>query len=70
MTFWTICPKTCLVMDMADFEKMYYELFRATERAINILTKAQNKCEDMYINSPECEIFTFSDKNTKNNKKI
>lgn len=57
-------------MDMADFEKMYYELFRATERAINILTKAQNKCEDMYINSPECEIFTFSDKNTKNNKKI
>lgn len=59
-----------LVMDMADFEKMYYELFRATEKAINILIEAQNKCEDMYINSPECEIFAFPDKNAKNNKKI
>ena len=50
---------------MADFEEMYYELFRATEKAINILIEAQRKCEDMYINSSECEILTFPDKNTK-----
>ena len=50
---------------MADFEEMYYELFRATEKAINILIEAQRKCEDMYINSSECEILTFPDKNIK-----
>ncbi len=49
---------------------MYYELFRATEKAINILIEVQNKCEDMYINAPECKISTFPDKNTKNNKKF
>ena len=65
MTFWTICPKIYLVIYMADFEEMYYELFRATEKAINILIEAQRKCEDMYINSPECEILTFPDKNIK-----
>lgn len=54
-----------MVISMADFEEMYYELFRATEKAINILIEAQRKCEDMYINSSECEILTFPDKNTK-----
>ncbi len=70
MTFWTICPKIYWVIDMADFEEMYYELFRATEKAINILIEVQNKCEDMFINAPECKISTFPDKNTKNNKKF
>ena len=65
MTFWTICPKIYVVISMADFEEMYYELFRTTEKAINILIEAQRKCEDMYINSSECEILTFPDKNIK-----
>ena len=33
---------------MADYKKMYIELFRATETAIQVLIESQNKCEDMY----------------------
>ncbi len=32
---------------------MYFDLFRATEKAINILIEAQQKCEEKYISSPE-----------------
>lgn len=32
-----------------DYKEMYLELFRATEKAINLLIAAQRKCEDMYI---------------------
>ena len=36
---------------MADYEKMYKTLFLATERAIDILIEAQQKCEDLYVDS-------------------
>ena len=32
---------------------MYFDLFRATEKAINILIEAQQKCEEKYISSSE-----------------
>lgn len=32
-----------------DYKEMYLELFRATEKAINILIDAQQKCEEKYI---------------------
>ena len=41
---------------------MYLDLFRATEKAINILIDAQQKCEEKYISSPEI-VELFSDKN-------
>ena len=41
---------------MPDWKEMYLTLFRETEKAINILTDAQRRCEEMYINAPEPEI--------------
>lgn len=38
---------------MPDYKEMYLSLFRATEKAINILIEAQNKCEDMYIEAED-----------------
>ena len=41
---------------MPDWKEMYLELFRETEKAIDILIAVQRRCEDMYINAPEPEI--------------
>ena len=40
---------------MPDYEKMYYTLFNATEKAINMLIEAQNKCEDIYVETADEE---------------
>lgn len=34
---------------MTDYKEMYLILFRATEKAANILIEAQRKCEELYI---------------------
>ncbi len=34
---------------MPDYKKMYFEMVRETEKAINILIAAQKRCEEMYI---------------------
>lgn len=34
---------------MADWKEMYLSLMRDTEKAIRILEKGQEKCEDMYL---------------------
>lgn len=44
------------VRTMPDWKEMYLTLFRETEKAISILTDAQRRCEEMYINAPEPEI--------------
>lgn len=41
---------------MADYKKMYHEMVRETEKAINILIAAQRRCEEMYISSSDPEI--------------
>ncbi len=38
---------------MADYKKMYLELFSATTKAIAILQKAQVNTEEIYISSEE-----------------
>lgn len=38
---------------MADYKEMYLHLMRETERAIQILIKAQQDCEEMYLSAPE-----------------
>lgn len=35
------------------YERMYYEMARAVEKAIRILIEAQQKCEEMYISQGE-----------------
>ena len=48
---------------MADYKKMYHEMVRETEKAINILIDAQRRCEEMYISAPEPEITLLPPKN-------
>ena len=38
---------------MPDYRKMYYELFHATEDAIQILIKAHRCCEEIYESEDE-----------------
>ena len=40
---------------MADYKTMYYKLFNSLSDAIEILQKAQQKGEDLYIDSPDDE---------------
>ena len=40
------------VILMPDYKEMYYTLFRASEKAVNILLEAQRSCEEMYLDSP------------------
>lgn len=41
---------------MPDYQEMYLEMVRETEKAINILINAQQKCEEMYINASDNDI--------------
>ena len=38
---------------MPDYKAMYFNLFNSVTDAIEILTEAQKKAEEMYINSCE-----------------
>ena len=40
---------------MPDYEKMYFTLFNAITDAVNILSEAQQKTEEIYITSSEEE---------------
>ena len=41
---------------MPDYKEMYLKMFRASEKAVNILIAAQQECEELYISSPEPEL--------------
>ncbi len=41
---------------MNEYKEMYLTLFRATERAINILISAQRECEELYLSMPEPDL--------------
>lgn len=47
------------VLFMPDYKEMYLTLFRATEKAINLLISAQQECEDLYLSAPEPELLVF-----------
>lgn len=38
---------------MADYKAMYLAAMDAMERAIEMLTEAQQKCEDLYVETGE-----------------
>ena len=40
---------------MPDYEKMYLDLFRASEEALDILIAAHRRCEEMYLSSQQEE---------------
>lgn len=45
---------------MPDYKEMYLRLFRATEKAVQVLIAAQQECEELYLASPESELKVFS----------
>ena len=47
------------VMEMIDYEEMYYKMVRATEQAINVLIQAQKECEQMYIEARDTPLVVF-----------
>ena len=56
MTFWTICPILSFeVIRMTDYQKLYLTMFRASEKAIELLIEAQRKCEEEVLRSGEDE---------------
>lgn len=40
---------------MPDYKEMYLSVFRATEKAIRLLTEAQMKAEELLLESVEAE---------------
>lgn len=38
-----------------DYKEMYLKMVRATEKAMDILIRAQQECEEMYIDQTEEE---------------
>ena len=41
--------------DDANYKEMYLTMMRASEKAIRILIKAQQTCEEMYLNPKKTE---------------
>ncbi|MEG1994382.1 MAG: hypothetical protein RR048_05670 [Oscillospiraceae bacterium] len=52
---------------MPNYKELYFKLFRATEKAIRLLTTAQQECEELYLNQPEIDLKVLSI-STENNK--
>ncbi|MFT8890055.1 MAG: hypothetical protein ABF904_14800 [Ethanoligenens sp.] len=46
---------------MADYQEMYRKLFQATTKAIDILQKAQQETEELYIASDQPELHLTKD---------
>ena len=41
---------------MPDYKEMYLAMFRANEKAVNLLLAAQRECEEMYLSAPAPEL--------------
>lgn len=50
---------------MPDYKEMYIKMFRASERALDIIIAAQQECEKLYAanSSPKLKVVSFSEKN-------
>lgn len=38
---------------MSDYKELYLKLFRASEKAVNLLILAQQECEELYLSTSE-----------------
>jgi hypothetical protein len=47
---------------MADYQEMYRKLFKATTKAIDLLQKAQQETEELYISSDQPELHLVKQK--------
>ena len=47
---------------MPDYKELYFNMFRASEQAVNVLITAQRECEELYISSsePDCKVIPLS----------
>lgn len=41
---------------MPNYKELYLKMFRASEKAVNILLEAQRECEELFISQPELEL--------------
>lgn len=41
---------------MPNYKELYLKMFRASEKAVNILLEAQRECEELFISQPEPEL--------------
>jgi hypothetical protein len=43
---------------MENYKELYFNLFKASEEAVNILIEAQQKCEELYSSSSDhiCQV--------------
>jgi len=53
---------------MPDYSKMYQRLFRAQTQAIDLLQKAQQDTEEMYISAPEDNMTILQPKKPEDGK--
>lgn len=56
---------------MPDYQELYLKMFRASEKAIDILIAAQRECEELYTAnaSPALEVVSFPAGNNQTVKK-
>ncbi len=54
---------------MANYKEMYVQLFKETTKAIELLQKAQQQCEELYLNSEETEIFSLCNERAEKSEK-
>ena len=53
---------------MPDYKEMYLKMLRASEEAVTILIKAQQECEELYVNQdrPKPRVIQISKNIEKN----
>ncbi|MBQ1264459.1 MAG: hypothetical protein IIY04_03475 [Oscillospiraceae bacterium] len=44
---------------MANYKEMYFKLFRAATKAIDLLVEAQQECEELYLSAEETPIIVL-----------
>jgi len=56
---------------MPDYKEMYLKMFRASEKALNIIITARQECEELYIDNslPELKIVSLSTENNQSTDK-
>lgn len=56
---------------MPDYKEMYIKMFRASEKALDIIISAQRDCEKLYTanSSPDLKSVSFSAENHQTSNK-
>ena len=47
---------------MPNYKEMYLKMVRASEQAVNILIRAQQECEELYLSGSELTVFPDKEK--------